>query len=226
MTLDISEPLVIAAVSEEAPRKTREAREAGADAVEIRIDMYEEGSDAALDALRDCDALPVIATNRPTDDESEKERVETLVRAVKDAEAVDIDVSSPDESIKRIMETAREEDATVIASHHDFDGTPSVDGMMETLERAWEIGDVAKLAVTPEDEGDVLDLLRLTLEARESGNDPFCAISMGALGSYTRFVAPLYGSCLTYASHGSGTAPGQLTVREVSEYMERFGYET
>jgi 3-dehydroquinate dehydratase-1 len=225
MTLDVSEPLVVAALTEDLPRKAREAREAGADAVEVRIDMYEGGSDSALEDLRDCDALPVIATNRPTEDEGEKERVETLVRAMKNAEAVDIDVSSPDKSIERVVSAAGEEDATVIASHHDFDGTPSVDSMMETLERAWNVGDVAKLAVTPEDEGDVLDLLRLTLEARDSGDGPFCAISMGALGSYTRFVAPLYGSCLTYASHGSGTAPGQLTVREVREYMERFGYE-
>jgi len=223
MTLDVSSPLVVAALTDDLPRKAREAREEGADAVEIRIDMYEGGKDAALDDMRDCDALPVIATNRSTEDESEEERVETLVRATKHAEAVDIDVLSPGKSVERVVEAAREEDATVIASHHDFEGTPSVDGMMETLESAWEVGDVAKLAVTPEDEGDVLDLLRLTLEARDGGEGPFCAISMGALGSYTRFVAPLYGSCLTYASYGSGTAPGQLTVREVREYMERFG---
>jgi len=223
MTLDVSETVVVAAVTEDAPRKAREASEAGADAVEVRIDMYEGGSEDALEDLRDCDGLPVIATNRVTEDETEEERVETLVRATRDAEAVDIDVSSPDDSTERIVDAACEANATVIASHHDFEGTPSVDRMIETLERAWEVGDVAKLAVTPEDEGDVLDLLRLTLEARDGGEGPFCAISMGALGSYTRFVAPLYGSCVTYASHGSGTAPGQLTVREVSEYMERFG---
>lgn len=223
MTLDLSEPNVVAAVSENAPRKAREAHESGADAVEVRIDMYDGGSDAALADLRDSDALPVIATNRPTDEQTEKERVETLVSATEYAEAVDIDVSSPKDSIERVVEAARDNDVTVIASHHDFEGTPPIDSMMETLERAWVVGDVAKLAVTPEDEGDVLDLLRLTLEARDGGDGPFCAISMGALGSYTRFVAPLYGSCLTYASHGSGTAPGQLTVREMREYMERFG---
>lgn len=225
MTLDLSEPLVVAALTEDAPRKAREAREAGADAVEVRIDMYEGGSDAALADLSDCDALPAIATNRSTEKESEEERVETLVAATEGAEAVDIDVSSPDESIERVVNAAHKNDVTVIASHHDFEGTPSIDSMLETLEQAWEVGDVAKLAVTPEDEGDVLDLLRLTLEARDRGDGPFCAISMGALGSYTRFVAPLYGSCLTYASYGSGTAPGQLTVREVNEYIERFDFE-
>jgi 3-dehydroquinate dehydratase-1 len=226
MALELSEPLVVAAVTEDAPRKAREAREAGADAVEMRIDMYEGGSDAALADLRDCDALPVIATNRTTDAQTEEERVEMLVAATEGAEAIDIEVSSPDDSIERVVEAARDEGVTVIASHHDFDRTPSIDSMMGTLENAWAVGEVAKLAVTPEDEGDVLDLLRLTLEARDGGDGPFCAISMGALGSYTRFVAPLYGSCLTYASYGSGTAPGQLTVREVNEYIERFDFES
>jgi 3-dehydroquinate dehydratase-1 len=222
MTLDVSSPRIVAAVSEDAPRKAREAREAGADAVEVRIDMYED-TDAALDDVRDCDdTLPVIATNRANDLQTEDERVDTLVAATEDAAAVDIEVSSPDESLERTVKAARENDATVIASHHDFDGTPPIDSMTETLESAWEVGDVAKLAVTPCDEGDVLDVLRLTLEARDGGEGPFCTISMGALGSYTRFVAPLYGSCLTYASFGGGTAPGQLTVREVREYMERF----
>jgi 3-dehydroquinate dehydratase-1 len=222
MVLDLSEPNVVAAVREDAPRKAREAREVGADAVEVRIDMYEGGSDTALDDLRVCDALPAIATNRATD-QKEEDRVETLIEATEHAEAVDIDISSPDESIEGVVDAAHDNDVTVIASHHDFDRTPPIDSMMETLEQAWEIGDVAKLAVTPEDEGDVLDLLRLTLEARDGGYGPLCAISMGALGSYTRFVAPLYGSCLTYASHGDGTAPGQLTVQEVNEYTERFG---
>lgn len=225
MSLDLSEPRIVAALTEDLPRKAREARDAGADAAELRIDMHEGGVDDALAELRACEALPVIATNRPTDGETEEERVDTLVRATEHAEAVDIDFSSPDRSIERVVDAARSEDVAVIASHHDFEGTPSIDSMLETLERAWEVGDVAKLAVTPEHEGDVLDLLRLTLEARDGGDGSFCAISMGALGSYTRFVAPLYGSCLTYASYGSGTAPGQLTVREVRESIERFDFE-
>ena len=221
MTLDLSSPRIVAAVSEDAPRKADEAREAGADAVEVRIDMYDDAAEA-LDDVRDCDALPVIATNRANDRQTEDERVGTLVAATEDAAAVDIDVTSPDESTERVAEAADENGSTVIASHHDFDATPPIDSMMETLESAWDVGDVAKLAVTPCDEGDVLDVLRLTLGARDEGDGPFCTISMGALGSYTRFVAPLYGSSLTYASFGDGTAPGQLSVREVNEYVERF----
>lgn len=222
MSLDVSSPRVVAAVTEDARRKAREARDEGADAVEVRIDMYDDAEEALAD-VRACDALPVIATNRASDGQTEDERVERLVDATRDAAAVDIDVSSPDDTVERVVEAAEGNDATVIASHHDFEATPSNDEMWGTLEEAWKVGDVAKLAVTPQDERDVLRLLRLTLDARDDGDGPFCAISMGAIGSYTRFVAPLYGSCLTYASFGGGTAPGQLSVREVNEYMERFG---
>lgn len=221
MSLDVSSPLVVAAVSEDAPRKAREARDQGADAVEVRVDMYEE-PDEALSDVSACDALPVIATYRATEETEEEERAEYLVAATEDATAVDIDVTSPSATVDRVTGAAAKNDATVIASSHDFERTPSIDRMWGTLEEAWGVGDVAKIAVTPEDEGDVLDLLRLTLEARGNGEGPFCAISMGPLGSYTRFVAPLYGSCLTYASFGGGTAPGQLSVREVREYMDRF----
>ncbi|MDZ7689067.1 MAG: type I 3-dehydroquinate dehydratase [Halobacteriales archaeon] len=222
MTLDLSSPLVVAAVSEDAPRKAREARDEGADAVEVRIDMYDD-RDIALEDLRDCDALPAIATNRATDEQTEDERVETLVSATEHAEAVDIDISSPDDSIERVVEAAREEDATVIASHHDFDGTPRKDEMWDALERGWEVGDVAKLAVTAGTRRDAHRLLELTLDADDEGDEAgghVATMAMGALGSHTRVVAPLYGSCLTYASYGEGTAPGQLSVREVREMFD------
>jgi len=104
MSLDVSSPVVVAAVSEDAPRKARDARDQGADAVEVRIDMYDDAADA-LEDVRECDALPVIATNRPTERETEEERLGRLVSAVEaGADAVDIDVSSPDESVERVVE--------------------------------------------------------------------------------------------------------------------------
>jgi len=219
MSLDVSSPLVVAAVSEDAPRKAREASREGADVVEVRIDMYDD-TGAALDDVRDCDALPVITTNRPNGAQTEGERVDTLASAAGDAAAVDIDVSSPDGTVDRIVNAAHENGATVIASHHDFEATPSVDEMRRALEESWRVGDVAKLAVSAETRRDAHRLLTLTLEAAEDGDGPAATMAMGALGSYTRVVAPLYGSCLTYASFGGGTAPGQLSVREVCETLD------
>lgn len=220
MSLDVSEPLVVAALAENLGEKAEGAREEGADAVELRIDMYEGGAEKALDDLSAGVSLPVISTNRPTDAETEEERVETLARAVEHADAVDIDASSPDETIERVVDAARDNDVTVIGSSHDFGGTPPEDEMWRMFEDAWEFGDVAKLAVSAETRRDAHRLLGVTLDADEEGDGHVATMAMGELGSHTRVVAPLYGSCLTYASYGGGTAPGQLSVREARETID------
>jgi 3-dehydroquinate dehydratase-1 len=68
---------------------------------------------------------------------------------------------------------------------------------------------------------DVLDLLKVALETRES-RGAICAIAMGKLGKHTRVIAPFYGSVLTYAAVESevSAAPGQLQVDEVKKIME------
>jgi 3-dehydroquinate dehydratase-1 len=68
---------------------------------------------------------------------------------------------------------------------------------------------------------DVLDLLRVTLDARDAGR-AVCTIAMGEPGKHTRVIAPFYGSVLTYASveGAASAAPGQLPVNKLKKIME------
>ena len=94
--------------------------------------------------------------------------------------------------------------------------------MKATLEEAFLAGaDIAKLAVMPHSMKDVLNLLKVTLDAKEAGR-AVCTIAMGKLGKHTRVIAPFYGSILTYASVESSmsAAPGQLPVDELKKIME------
>ena len=94
--------------------------------------------------------------------------------------------------------------------------------MKATLEDAFLAGaDIAKLAVMPHSMRNVLDLLKVTLDARGAGR-AVCTIAMGKLGKHTRVIAPFYGSVLTYASveNTMSTAPGQLPVDELKKIME------
>jgi len=43
---------------------------------------------------------------------------------------------------------------------------------------------------------------------------------MGPLGVISRISCELIGSCITYASYGDKSAPGQLDVRLVKELLE------
>ncbi len=65
---------------------------------------------------------------------------------------------------------------------------------------------------------DVLKVLNVTAEASKLGD--VCIISMGKAGRLSRVVAPLFGSCITYASIGEPTAPGQLSVSNVKSVLE------
>ena len=63
MTLDVSSPLVVAALTEDLPRKAREAGEAGADAVEVRIDMYEGERYRTL--LQNAETIKLVTPDGP-----------------------------------------------------------------------------------------------------------------------------------------------------------------
>jgi 3-dehydroquinate dehydratase-1 len=196
--------------------------------------------------------LPLILTNRSSAEGgkwegSEKERIEILkelltsfsreggvdtadavdaVDAIDTADAidaVDIELSAGEKERAELISTAKKQGKTVIVSFHDFSKTPSFQEMEKIIEEAFRAGaDIAKLAVMPGSMQDVLDLLRLTLNAREAKR-PVCTIAMGKLGKHTRVIAPLYGSVLSYASVESSAAPGQLQANEVKKMMELLG---
>lgn len=223
MTLDLSQPRVVAAVTGDLERNDQRAAKAGADALELRIDLYED----ALDDLRGLSpSLPVIATNRPESqggryDGGEEERVEALLEALdhRSVDAVDVELEAADDLRDRLVREARNRDASVIVSHHDFETTPPTEEILELLDGMGGIGDVAKLAVTPSEQSDVLRLLEVLLDYEGTA----CVISMGELGAYSRVVAPLHGSLLTYGNVGESTAPGQLSVRDLVRTLELFG---
>ncbi len=215
--LDSSRSYVVASVTDDLQGKCVRARQEGADAVELRMDLY---TGDPLAALEDADPdLPVIVTCRP-DGYDDGERSTLLSRAVEHADAVDLDLDSPDEVWESVYAAADLHSSTKIASHHDHGSTPSTEKMSAIVDRCLSQADFAKVAVTPSGHTDVHRLLGLTLERR---NEAVATIAMGNVGSYSRFLAPVYGSNLTYGSLGEPTAPGQLPVDRLSSLVDEFG---
>ncbi|MFW5930065.1 MAG: type I 3-dehydroquinate dehydratase [Halobacteriota archaeon] len=215
--LDVSRPLVVASITSDLGERHDRAVDVGADAVELRFDLYDGD---ALDDLRETDIdLPVISTYRDREDVSHDERVGVLRKAVEHSEAVDVDVDSPAEVREPVYRAAESHDVTRIASSHYRDGTPDASTLRDVLDRGLEAGDLAKLAVTAATHEDVHRLLGVTLDYR---GRPVATMAMGGLGSYSRFLAPVYGSRLTYGSLGDPTAPGQLSVEDVVDLLARF----
>ena len=211
------------------------AARAHADAVEFRMDL---AAADPLAQLADYDGeLPLIVTNRPRWEGGETSpdgRLDTLAAAL-DADAVravDVElatlrggaVGDNDASVTELCERIGATDTHLIASVHDFDGTPDAETLTRLTRAASRAGDVGKLAVTAHEPADALRVLTATHRATARG-DRVATMAMGAAGSHTRAVAPVYGSRIGYApvDPADATAPGQFdlaTLRELVDQLE------
>ncbi|MBJ7646509.1 type I 3-dehydroquinate dehydratase [Weissella confusa] len=130
--------------------------------------------------------------------------------------AVDVEVSLLEE-VGDVVEDAQSQGITVIGSRHYFDATPAdLDAELQSMV-ATPV-DVAKLAVMPNDSGDVQRLLDATKVANQA--KPLITMAMGELGQRSRFEGYQYGSQLTFASLGESSAPGQPSVTQLKAHFE------
>ncbi|MCU4750795.1 type I 3-dehydroquinate dehydratase [Halobacteria archaeon AArc-curdl1] len=198
---------------------------AHADCLEFRMDLAED----PLAALEDyAGELPILATNRAEWEGGEAPdagRFEALAEAARiDAvEAIDVELHSILEGdADGVLAVADETDVAVIASSHDFEGTPSRPELVRTLTEAGKYADVAKLAVTAESKADTLAVLSATEQLTAHG-DRVATMAMGEVGRHTRAVAPIYGSKIGYApvDPANATAPGQYDLETLAGLVAR-----
>jgi 3-dehydroquinate dehydratase I len=187
------------------------------DLFEVRIDLI--GADwpnVAKNLIR-----PWIATNRlPTQggkwSGSENSRLEELLKAMElGATMVDLELSTP-----RLgeMAAAVKKKARCLVSHHDFNGTPSLEVLTHIVRRQLAAGaDICKMVTTANTTDDALNILKLYDVFPDSG---MVAFAMGEQGAVSRVFAPLCGAKFTYAAldDGKGSAPGQMTVAQLAGF--------
>lgn len=107
------------------------------------------------------------------------------------------------------------QDCRVIASHHDFDGTPALPALLDQARALRQSGaDMIKLAVTARDQADIQTARALCERLREWGLD-YAVIPMGEAGHAGRLQARAWGCALTFCRLDCPSAPGQATVEEM-----------
>lgn len=105
----------------------------------------------------------------------------------------------------------------MVLSYHNFDEVPS--DLTNRLIKMHEEGTAfVKVAVMPERECDVLDLLQITRDMTLEYGEHFISMAMGDLGRLSRISGYLTGSCWTFASLENSSAPGQISLKE-TEYI-------
>ena len=145
-----------------------------------------------------------------------EEEYQTILEQLLETECIDIvdlEASIAKARFRSLAEKARREGVFVLASSHDFTGTPSEKEILDCMNQMEEsAADMTKLAVMPKTEGDVRTLLRASERWKEQASRPFLMISMGVLGTRSRIGSEIYGSAITFGSVGGSSAPGQLSV--------------
>lgn len=135
---------------------------------------------------------------------------------------VDAEIFRGDDITYMMVEAAHGQGMKVIASNHDFSRTPKKEELMRRLCKMQEMeADIAKLAVMPRTERDVLTLLDATLAMKELHQDtPIVTMAMGELGVISRLAGQLFGSAITFGSVGEMSAPGQIPVEKLYEFLK------
>ncbi len=104
--------------------------------------------------------------------------------------------------------------ATVVASHHDFEGTPTAERIVSILNGM--DCDIAKAAFTVADFGDLANIL----DAARSLERRHVVLGMGAMGTITRVRADILGNEFSFGYVGEPTAPGQLSASRMEELTD------
>lgn len=195
------------------------------DYIELRLDLIDDvNTHIAKELLGQVKHLTnkkIILTNRTKleggfFEGSEGERIQILVDNADLADIVDVELFTEKDLIQRVIGAA---DKTII-SYHNFSQTMDFDSLQKIIDEASGMGDIAKIAVKPNSIEDTYVILRLLLE-----NDNLIAISMDNLGTYTRIIAPIMGSPITYASVGNKSAPGQLDIHQTIEMIKQLKHD-
>ena len=195
------------------------------DYIELRLDLIDDitsmKAKKLIGQVRHLTDKGIILTNRTIleggfFEGSDQERIGILVDNASLVDIVDVELSTDKKLIQRVVDAA---DKTII-SFHDFTQTADADALQKIIDEALRLGDIAKIAVMPNCIEDTYTVMGLLLE-----NDNLVAISMDKMGTYTRIVAPIMGSPITYASVGEKSAPGQLDIHQTISMIKRLKYD-
>jgi len=204
------------------------------DVIEWRVDFFKEVENVSkvigvLSEIRSIiPDIPLLFTFRTAKEGGERqispEAFKALYIEVMETnmvDLIDLELFTLENDLKMLIEMAHSHHIFVILSNHDFLQTPSKREILSRLRKAQELGgDLPKIAVMPNHPRDVLTLLEATMEMNENYADrPIITMSMAGKGMVTRITGEVFGSALTFGAARKTSAPGQLPVSQLREFL-------
>ena len=196
------------------------------DMLEIRLDSFENLNDGGAviqllkDVRRSAGDLPLLVTVRTAQEGGRADLCqadyETVIGRILDsceADLIDLEYCRATPALCR---AAAEKSVPVVMSFHDFGGVPSDEKLEETLAGMSEKGAaVLKIAAMAHSREDADRLMKAARRFSWQYEQPIIMIAMGKEGEVSRIAGERTGSCLTFASAGKASAPGQIEVRKM-----------
>lgn len=215
--------------------KAAKVAKARPDIIELRIDYFENYNDSKelikllANFRKEVGNIPVLLTCR-TAGEGGRADINTLdyKRLYQTAilsglvDAVDYEINFIEGTCDSMIDYAKGKGVRVLLSNHDFEKTPESSEILETFNRMRESGgDILKVAYMPNNPEDVEVIRRSGLVASVTYSDtPIVAIAMGELGISSRRDPERFGSSMTFAKVGEASAPGQIDIEKLREYLK------
>ena len=181
-----------------------------ADALEIRLDLITEPIGKKINKLREKFKGPVILTLRSSNEGGAfaggvSEFWERIEPHLNDVDHVDVEIQ-----FSEVSPELKKRNKSIIASSHK-NVMPSKEELRELIDQLQSYGDISKIAVQPQNNGDLLTLLTITSQSSK----PVIMSVTGTVYRYARPLLCLFGSLYTYCYIGSETSPGQYSLREM-----------
>lgn len=180
-------------------------------------DITSQKATHIINKIKQITEKPIILTNRTPEEggqftKTEEERIQILIDNAPLVEITDIELNTEKSLRQKVIEKANR----TIISYHNFEITPELEQLQKLVDQAQQLGDIPKIAVTPNSMEDTYTLLKLIMQ-----NKGIIGISMQKQGAYTRIIAPLMGSPVTYASITKQSAPGQFDIKTTSQMIKK-----
>lgn len=225
---------VIAHTYQELVRSLDRIRKSPFDLVEFRADFYFEEEAGALETLREAvGSCPILYTIRTEEEGGEIEISDDEYRqrnlaAASMADLVDLQLGrlhaegGNRQLHSDLVDRIHEAGAKVVLSWHDFGGTPGAGQIVKKLVLMQEEGcDISKAAVMPNSRKDVCALMEASAVMLEGKADrPFITLAMGEVGTVTRMACAFTGSCISFGTAGSSSAPGQIPAGKLRRIFD------
>ncbi|HNJ81949.1 MAG TPA: type I 3-dehydroquinate dehydratase [Methanoregulaceae archaeon] len=202
----------VASVSD--PRCIPEAEEAGADLVELRLDLFPPNlSQDMKTCVKRC-TLPLIITVRSRQEGgyfrgSPDDWWRLVLPWLSYATLVDVE-----QDFSMLTPLINDAGAEVIASFHS--GRMLIGGELGAIATRLRAYGTPKVVVRPESPIDVLTLCWFTHRTEK----PVITSVIGSQYRYARVMLPLFGSEMAFGYAGQPTAEGQFHVREMRQMVE------